>query len=170
LILISLIVQRWLFEPMQPEQLTLPYWINVGAAAITTLAGAHLALLAGADRLTASLAQLIEAATLLFWAIATWWIPLLAALLFWRHLIHRFRPVFDLQYWSMVFPLGMYTAATWALSRHSGLEFLAVVPRVSIWIALASWLLGCAAVTQQLLRLLRRGQRSFAHGDAEASL
>jgi tellurite resistance protein TehA-like permease len=29
LILISLIVQRWLFEPMQPEQLTLPYWINM---------------------------------------------------------------------------------------------------------------------------------------------
>jgi hypothetical protein len=29
LILISLIVQRWLFEPMQPQQLTLPYWINM---------------------------------------------------------------------------------------------------------------------------------------------
>jgi hypothetical protein len=61
LILISLIVQRWLFEPMHPEQLTLPYWINMGAAAIATLAGVHLTSLAGADRLTISLAQLIEA-------------------------------------------------------------------------------------------------------------
>jgi tellurite resistance protein TehA-like permease len=170
LILISLIVQRWLFEPMQPEQLTLPYWINMGAAAITTLAGAHLASLAGTDRLTASLAQLIEAATLLFWAIATWWIPLLAALQFWRHAIHRARPVFDLQYWSMVFPFGMYTAATWALSQEHGLEFLAMIPRVSIWVALASWLLGFAAITRHLSRLLCRGQRSFAYGDDEASL
>jgi hypothetical protein len=42
LILISLIVQRWLFEPMRPEQLSPPYWINMGAAAITTLAGASM--------------------------------------------------------------------------------------------------------------------------------
>jgi tellurite resistance protein TehA-like permease len=162
LILISLIVHRWLFAPMRPEQLTPPYWINMGAAAIAALAGAHLASLAGTDRLTASLAQLIEAATVLFWTIATWWIPLLAALLFWRHVVHRIRPVFDLQYWSMVFPLGMYTAATWALSRQNGLEFLAVIPRVSIWFALACWLLGFVAIIQQLSRLLCRGHRSCA--------
>jgi tellurite resistance protein TehA-like permease len=157
-----LIVHRWLFAPMRPEQLTPPYWINMGAAAIAALAGAHLASLAGTDRLTASLAQLIEAATVLFWTIATWWIPLLAALLFWRHVVHRIRPVFDLQYWSMVFPLGMYTAATWALSRQNGLEFLAVIPRVSIWFALACWLLGFVAIIQQLSRLLCRGHRSCA--------
>ena len=77
---------------------------------------------------------------------------------------------FDLQYWSMVFPFGMYTAATWALSQQNGLEFLTVIPRVSIWVALASWLLGFAAITRHLSSLLCRGQRSFAHGDAEASL
>src|SRR5215469_12923981 len=45
-------------------------FLTAVAATITTLAGAHLASLAGAHRLTASLAQFIEAATLLFWAIA----------------------------------------------------------------------------------------------------
>lgn len=64
------------------------------------------------------------AATLLFWVIATWWIPLLAASLLWRHVIQRIRPVFDPQYWSMVFPLGMYTAATWVL-------FVPKWPRIS---------------------------------------
>jgi tellurite resistance protein TehA-like permease len=170
LILISLIVHRWLFAPMRPEQLTPPYWINMGAAAITTLAGANLASIAGTNPLTARIAQLIEAATLLFWAIASWWIPLLIALLFWRHVVHRIRPVFHLEYWSMVFPLGMYTAATWSLSRENGLEFLAVIPRVCIWIALASWLLGFVAIMQQLWRVFRRGKRSFAHGDIEAGL
>jgi tellurite resistance protein TehA-like permease len=169
-ILISLIVQRWLFAPMHPEQLTLPYWINMGAAAITTLAGAHLVSIAPTDLRSARLTQLIEAATLLFWAIATWWIPLLIALLFWRHVVHRIRPVFHLEYWSMVFPLGMYTAATWSLSQQNGLEFLTVIPRVCIWIAFTSWLLGFVAIMEQLSRLLRRGKRSFAHGDIEAGL
>ena len=51
LILISAIIQRWLFEPMQPEQLTLPYWINMGGAAITAVAGARLSAIAGTDAL-----------------------------------------------------------------------------------------------------------------------
>jgi len=170
LILISLIVQRWLFESMRPEQLTAPYWINMGAAAITTLAGARLVSIAGANPLTAGLAQLIEAATVLFWAVATWWVPLLVMLLIWRHIVHGIRPSFRLEYWSMVFPLGMYTAATWALSRQNGAEFLAVIPRVCIWIALASWLFGFVTMIWGLSRLRRRGQRSFGHADAEASL
>jgi len=40
-IIITLILYRWLFERMLPEQLTPSYWIDMGAAAIATLAGAH---------------------------------------------------------------------------------------------------------------------------------
>ena len=170
LILISLIVQRWLFEPMRPEQFTPPYWINMGAAAIAALAGARLASIAGAEPLTAGIGQLISATTVLFWAIATWWVPLLVTLMIWRHIVHGIRPLFRLDYWSMVFPLGMYTAASWALSRQNGAEFLAVIPRVSLWIALAAWLLGFIGMIWHLWRLLRRAQTSFLHGDAEASL
>jgi tellurite resistance protein TehA-like permease len=168
LILISLIVQRWLFEPMQPEQLTLPYWINMGAAAITTLAGANLVSIAGAGPLAPQVAQIIDASTVLFWALATWWIPLLVTLLFWRHLVHAVRPSFRLEYWSMVFPLGMYTAATWALSRQGGAEFLVVIPRLGVWIALASWLFGFGAMMRYLWRLLHG--KSLEHGDVEAGL
>jgi tellurite resistance protein TehA-like permease len=170
LILNSLIVQRWLFEPMRPEQLTPPYWINMGAAAITTLAGARLVSIAGANPLTTALTQLIEAATVAFWVIATWWVPLLVALLIWRHIVHRIRPSFRLEYWSMVFPLGMYTAATWALSRQDGAQFLAVIPGVCIWIALASWLLGSVGMARHLSRLSRREQRNVGRADAEVGL
>ena len=170
LILISLIVQRWLFAPMQPEQLTLRYWINMGAAAIATLAGVRLGSIAGAGPLTARIAQFIDAATVLFWAIATWWIPLLVTLLIWRHLVRGVRPSFRLEYWSMVFPPGMYTAATCDLSRQSGAEFLAVIPRLGVWIALASWLFGFGAMMQHLWRLLIQGKRSLEYGDAEAGL
>ena len=42
LIVIVLVLQRWLFEPLLPDELTPPYWINMGAMAIATLAGAQL--------------------------------------------------------------------------------------------------------------------------------
>ena len=172
LTVISLIVQRWLFEPMQPEQLTPSYWINMGAAAITTLAGERLLSVVGvgADPLIAVLTQLIEAVTVLFWAIGTWWVPLLVTLLVWRHIVHRIRPSFRLEYWSMVFPLGMYTAATWALSRQNGAQFLAVIPRLCIWIALTSWLLGFVGMMRHLWRLRGGDQRNFRHADAKTSL
>jgi hypothetical protein len=34
----------------------------------------------------------------------------------------------------------MYTAATFQLSKALGLDFLLVIPRVLIWIALLTWL------------------------------
>jgi tellurite resistance protein TehA-like permease len=170
LILISLIVQRWLFEPMRPGQLSPTYWINMGASAITTLAGASMVSIAGANPLVKGLAQPIEAATVLFWAIATWWIPLLVTLLIWRHVVHRIPISIRLEYWSMVFPLGMYTAATSALSNQKGAEFLAVIPRVFIWIASATWLFGFVGMIHHLSRKSRQGQRKFGHADAEASL
>jgi hypothetical protein len=42
LILLMLIVYRWLFWPVSPDQFVPSYWINRGAAAITALAGARL--------------------------------------------------------------------------------------------------------------------------------
>ena len=69
----------------------------------------------------------------------------------------------------MVFPLGVYTAATWVLSRQSGAEFLVVIPRLGVWIALASWLFGFGAMMRYLWRLLQ-GKRSLEHGDVEAGL
>ena len=112
---------------------------------------------------------MIAVAALLFWAIATWWVPLLIALMVWCHVVHRIPLTFRIEHWSMVFPLGMYRAATWALSRQNGFEFLTVIPRVGIWIALASWLLGCVGMMWRLSRLLSPAQASFRHGDGEAN-
>jgi tellurite resistance protein TehA-like permease len=108
---------------MRPEDLTPPYWINMGAAAITTLAGARLVSIADANQLTVGLAQLIEAATVLFWTLAAWWVPLLVTLLIWRHVVHGIPLSFRLDYWSMVFPLGMYTAATWLCHAKTAPNF-----------------------------------------------
>jgi Voltage-dependent anion channel len=108
-VLISLILYRLLFEPMRPAQFTPPCWINMGAVAIATLAGARLEAIAGPYPLLARLIPAITIATILSWAVASWWVPLLTALMFWRHVIRGVRLSYHLQYWSLVFPLGMYT-------------------------------------------------------------
>src|SRR5690606_34335306 len=77
MLLFSLIVYRFLFFPVEPEEMTPPYWINMGAVAITTLAGSLLILEAESWNLLRDILPFLRGFTLFFWAIATWWIPLL---------------------------------------------------------------------------------------------
>jgi hypothetical protein len=41
-LLSALILFRWVFRPMHPAEMGAPWWINMGAVAIATLAGARL--------------------------------------------------------------------------------------------------------------------------------
>jgi Voltage-dependent anion channel len=70
---------------MSPSDLAPPYWINMGAVAISTLAGTLLAAAAPLSPLVRELLPFIKGLTLLFWATATWWIPMLVILGAWRH-------------------------------------------------------------------------------------
>ena len=140
LMLITLIFYRFTFLDITSENLTPPYWINMGAVAITTLAGARLILAAGDWRLIGELLPFLKGFTLFFWAAGTWWIPLLLILGVWRHIIKRFPLRYDPQYWGMVFPLGMYTACTFQLSKAIEFPQLMLIPRIFIFLALAAWL------------------------------
>jgi tellurite resistance protein TehA-like permease len=139
-VLIGLIVARWISLPLRPEQLTAPYWINMGAAAITTLAGTRLLAESGHSASMLQFHEAVLVATILLWAIASWWIPLLTALTLWRH-CRGDRLVYRIDNWAMVFPLGMYTAASWHVSHDAGLPFLAPISDAFIWIALGAWIL-----------------------------
>lgn len=151
LILITLIFYRFTFLDLTIETLTPPYWINMGAVAITTLAGARLILAANEWRLLAEIQPFLKGFTLFFWAGGTWWIPLLFILGFWRHVYNRFPLRYDPQYWGMVFPLGMYTACTFQLSKALDFEPLMVIPKVFIYLAFAAWLAASAGLVFSLL-------------------
>jgi tellurite resistance protein TehA-like permease len=151
--MISLIFYRYTFFRFSPGDLSPPYWISMGAMAISTLAGSLLIENSPQAPFLASLAPFLTGFTVFYWATGTWWIPMLLVLGVWRHGVKRFPLRYDPLYWGAVFPLGMYAVCTFEMARALELEFLYVVPRYAVYVALAAWALAFSG----LLRSLARG-------------
>ncbi len=154
IVLIAAIMYRLFFFSFTPERFTPLYWIAMGAAAITTLAG--LTLMAAGERwaLLAEIRPFLMGLSLFFWAFTNWWIPLLIILTAWKHIFRRLSPAYDVEYWGMVFPLGMYTFCTYQVAKTAGLEFLIPVSGFFIYIALAAWAVTFTSLVRRLLQVI----------------
>ena len=153
--IIALIFYRYTFFSLDPRQLAPPYWINMGAMAISTLAGTILAENAANDPLLTTIRPFVVGLTLMFWATATWWIPLLLLLGVWRHVARHVSIAYDVVYWSAVFPLGMYTVCTHRLARVIEADFLNPIPRVTLVVALVAWAVTFLGLLHRQLLWLR---------------
>ena len=151
LVLSTLLFYRLAFVRLVGEEVGAAYWVSIGAGAITVFAGASLA---GAMQRTPALADLrpfVKAYSVLFWGVSTWWLPLMCGLRLWNHWTTRPAFVYSPAYWTMVFPLGMYTAATVQLAEALPLPALYFIPTYFIYVALAAWLLTMGGMLNHFL-------------------
>lgn len=152
LVLFSLTLYRFLFFPFDKVRPTPPFWINMGAIATTTLTGSYLVLHAKHWFLLAELRPVLKGLTLFSWSTATWWIPLLLALGAWRHVVRKVPITYDLQYWSLVFPVGMYSVATFKLVEALELGNLVVLAHATGYCGLAVWFLTAIGLARRTIR------------------
>lgn len=154
--MIALIFYRYTFFEFSPSDLSPPYWINMGAMAISTLAGSLLIINTPDAPYLRSLLPFLKGFTVFYWATGSWWIPMLVVLGVWRYVIKRFPFSYDPQYWGAVFPLGMYTVATAQMARAMNLEFLQVIPSYFVYIAIFSWIITFAGLLRTIGRRMAR--------------
>jgi tellurite resistance protein TehA-like permease len=144
LILWRSVAQRQDRDGFEPDT-----WILMGALAIATLAGDNIH-----SQAPAWLTGPVLVVTVVTWVAATLWIPPL--IYFGLHRI-RHRPEmlhFAGVWWAFVFPLGMYSAASYTMAAEIGQRSLITVSLVFFWDALAAWLIVVVAGLLLLCRSL----------------
>lgn len=148
-----LVTLRMMLYPLGPKDLDPPYWVAMGACAITVLAGSRILEMRGAPMVDA-VHGLVAGASVVFWAFATWLIPALLAAGLWRHWRHRVRLIYEASLWSIVFPLGMYAVAGIYLGQADRLPVVGHIGALMLWVALAAWAITFVAMVLHLARTL----------------
>jgi tellurite resistance protein TehA-like permease len=146
-----IVMLRLMLYSFGPQDLTPPYWVSMGALAITVLAGARIVEMADAPMVAAT-RGLIAGLSVVFWAFATWLIPVLVAAGWWRHRRRGVPLPYEATLWSIIFPLGMYAAASIYLGRADSLPIVEDIGQVELWVALAAWALVFGAMTVHVWR------------------
>jgi tellurite resistance protein TehA-like permease len=145
------VATRALLYDLRPTDLTPPYWVSMGATAITVVAGARIVQMANAPMVAAT-RGLIAGAAVVFWVFGSWLIPPLIAAGVWRHVIHRIPLRYEPPMWSIVFPLGMYGVAGHYLGQADQLPIVEAIGANESWIALGAWTLTFLAMLRNLVR------------------
>lgn len=153
LIIIGLIFYRTTFFLMTPREFKPSFWINMGAAAISTLAGSVLINVMQDVIEFQSFIPIMKLLTMLFWVEGTWWIPIVASMAIWKR--RRLKLTYSADYWSLVFPLGVYTFCTWHLAEVLSLPFLKRIPDVFIYFAWIAWIVTYLKMGGYLKKLLK---------------
>lgn len=156
-----IVTLRMLLYPLKAVDLNPPYWVAMGACAITVLAGARIIEMASAPMVDVT-RGLVAGLSVAFWAFATWLIPVLFCVGWWRHRTHRVPLKYEPTLWSMVFPLGMYAVAGIYLGQANDLPLVGWIGRTELWLAVTAWALVFIAMLRHLTKTLTQSQKAPA--------
>lgn len=148
------VILRVMLYPLDPVDLDPPYWVAMGALAITVVAGARIVEMSDTPMINATRA-LIAGLSVILWCFATWLIPVLFFAGVWRHGIHRIPLRYQSTLWSFVFPMGMYAVAGIYLGQADHLPLVETIGRWWFWVALATWAGTAIGMLFDIVRRLR---------------
>ncbi len=149
---VTLFCHRIFFLSFKPEDTSPLLWVIMGAAAIGANAGTSLILADTNMPFLAATRPFIDGVSMLLWAWATWWIPMLVIFGLWKHRVRHFPVLYEPALWSMVFPLGMYAAVSYRFGLAADFPPLAWISRVMVWVAFATWALVMWGMLRTMLR------------------
>lgn len=150
---------RMMLYELKPIDLTPPYWVAMGAMAISVVAGAQIVEMESTPMVTAT-RGLVAGVAVVCWAFATWLIPPLIAAGFWRHAVRKVPLRYEATWWSIVFPFGMYAVACLTLGQADSLPIVGALGAAWLWVACSVWLLVFAAMCRHLWKTLVQSQHA----------
>ena len=148
-----IVTLRLMLYQLDPGDFDPPYWVSMGAVAITVVAGARIVEMDSAPMVDAT-RGLIAGMSVVFWAFATWLIPVLVAAGVWRHFVRKVKLRYVATLWSMIFPLGMYSVAGIYLGRADRLPIVEWIGSQWLWVALAAWAIVFLGMARNIVRML----------------
>ncbi len=155
-----LVTVRMLVYELRPEDLRPPYWVSMGALAITILAAARIVQMDDAPMVSAT-RGLIAGGAVVLWAFASWLYPVLVAAGWWRHVYHRVPLRYEATLWSIIFPLGMYAVASIYLGEVDRLPVVRTIGSIELWVAFVAWLVALVGMAAHLWNTVVAGGRSL---------
>lgn len=138
-IFVTIFCYRIFFFRMKTKDYSPLMWVIMGAAAISANAGSSLLLTDPVIPLLVQLRPSVQIISIMLWTWATWWVPLLVLIGFWKHIYMKVPIKYEPAMWSIIFPLGMYTVATNNLALSSEFKPLLYLSGSMLWVSVAAW-------------------------------
>ncbi|KHE94032.1 MAG: hypothetical protein K8F52_17875 [Candidatus Scalindua rubra] len=152
LIFMTFMICRFLFYPVTHDTELSSYWMNIGAAAITTIVSAALyrqvQMTGGA---LVDILPFLKGFSLLSWSIGLWWLPLLIILAIRKQINEGLAITFTVGYWEIVLAIGLFAAGT---KQLTGLFDEYFISTFALYFSIAGAAIYCFASAFTLAHLI----------------
>lgn len=158
LVFVVIIFLRLFTIETTPVEMGPAYWILMGATAISVRAAAGI-LTVGTSMplpLTTEMRPFVIGFSVVLWSFGSWFIPMLVLFGLWRYFVRGFPWSYEPKLWSVVFPLGMYTVASFTLGKAIDFEFMTGLAAVWVWIGFGAWCIVAALMLLAFATGLRK--------------